>query len=213
MNMNVISYYRYTCMAAALIMAITLTVTSIGETNPDSNTRTTEIFRLKASPSFLTEEGEVSTSTEKQKPTLYPAADCLMDPELQLWVIDYAKGKGVDPYMIMAICEQESLCEYNLIGDHGESYGIMQVQPQWQQERLEERGWTANDLLDPQKCITIGIEIILEYQAKGYPLEIVLMAYNGGESYALKRTDISTYALQIIDRTKQLRSEGERWEG
>lgn len=129
--------------------------------------------------------------------------------ELQDFIFDECKAKGIDPAIVISMIAQESNYKSNEIGDNGDSLGLMQIQPKWHKERMQRLA--CNDLLDPYQNIKVGIDLIYELNQENPNLYFVLMAYNGGRNYAYKRIDsgnISDYALEVIERSQQLKTIG-----
>lgn len=169
----------------------------------------TEVEEVTESSFVEIEVTESQEEPEHYVPEYHTVSESMMSEDLQRWVLWYTSDKNINPYLIIAMCEKESCCKYDVIGDNGNSYGIMQVQPRWQEQRLKEYGLTADDLLQPQNCIMLGIDILLEYKNKGYSTEYMLMCYNGGESYAAKQTQVSEYAIWVMNRAQYLQSLGD----
>ena len=155
-----------------------------------------------------TTEEEVTTEQMQEQETEpeYKLCDVAMDADLQKWIIDYCKDKYISPYVVMAMCERESRCNADAIGDSGNSIGIMQIQPRWHAERMERLG--CNNLLDARQNIMVGVDLLQELH-NNYSNDIcwVLMAYNGGIAYANKKWDagiISDYAREVLTRAEEL---------
>ena len=149
----------------------------------------------------------VTAEEPEQQEQIKTRDDVEMTIELQEWLIDYCYGLNISPYLIMAICESESDCNSQAIGDNGDSIGIMQIQPQWHYERMAKLN--VNDLTDTKGNIKVGIDYLLELFNKNQDLSWVLMAYNGGEAYANRLTEkgvISEYAIKVINRSTKLES-------
>lgn len=158
---------------------------------------------------------EVTTEQMQEQETEpeYKLCDVDMDADLQKWIIDYCKDKHISPYIIMAMCERESRCRADVIGDSGNSIGIMQIQPRWHQWRMDKLG--LFDWMDATQNIMIGIDILLDLYSKNEDTAWVLMAYNGGVAYANRHYDagnISEYAEYIMARAEELEQmkEGEK---
>lgn len=157
-------------------------------------------------PTAIVEEVVLETVAE---PT-YKPCDIPLSQELQIWVFDYCKDKKLNPYMIMAMCERESQYNANAVGDSGRSLGIMQIQEQWHQERMDRLG--CDNLLDARQNMMIGIDILIDLYSKCNDTSWVLMAYNGGEAYANRiynAGNISEYARYIMTRTEEMESDEE----
>lgn len=131
--------------------------------------------------------------------------DVPLDHKLQDHIFALCEEKGIDPAIIIAMIDKESKFDIDIIGDKGKSYGLMQIQPRWHKERMEELGVT--DLLDPYQNVTVGIDILAELLESGESLEWALMAYNGGHSYAnrlIAEGRLSTYASTVIENASEL---------
>ena len=150
----------------------------------------------------------VEVETETVAEPTYNLCDIPLDAELQIWVFDYCKDKKLNPYLIFAMCERESQYKADAVGDSGRSLGIMQIQEQWHQERMDRLGCT--DLLNPYQNVTVGIDILIDLYSKCNDTAWVLMAYNGGEAYANRNynaDNISEYARYIMTRTEEMESD------
>ena len=153
---------------------------------------------------------EVETETETVAEPTYKLCDIPLDEELQIWVFDYCKDKHISPYLVFAMCERESQYKADAVGDSGRSLGIMQIQEQWHQERMDRLGCT--DLLNPYHNVIVGIDILLDLYSKNEDTAWVLMAYNGGVAYADRYYEvgnISEYAEYIMARAEELEQMGE----
>lgn len=82
----------------------------------------------------------------------------------------------------------------------------MQVMQKWHEERMEKLGVT--DLSIPEENITVGIDFLVELFEKYGEVEMVLMAYNMGESRAkeLWADGIysSKYSRYIVEREAEI---------
>lgn len=112
----------------------------------------------------------------------------------------------LDPAIITAMIWKESEFDANAVGDNGNSLGLMQVQPRWHSERMEKLN--ATDLLDPYQNIRVGIDYLVELYSINDDIQWVLMAYNGGPTYANNLRDagaVSTYTIDILEKADELR--------
>lgn len=153
---------------------------------------------------------ETETETEPETTLeIFTPVSSLMASDLQAWVYAYGTQEGVDPYIIMAICERESCCISDIMGDSGRAYGIMQIQIQWVPDKLANHGYTAADMLKAQPNIIIGVEILKDYLNTGNGYEWALEAYNGGvNSVGTEQT--RQYAAWVMNRADELRTENEK---
>ena len=122
-----------------------------------------------------------------------------LDKELQNYIIKQAHANGIQPQIVMAMIERES--DYNIacMGDGGESYGLMQIQPKWHSERMEKLGCT--DLLDPYQNVTVGIDYLCELLSR-YEGDVAkaLVGYNQGQY----KGTVTAYAKGVLARAEAL---------
>lgn len=154
-------------------------------------------------------ETEEMEETTYEQVEIYQPVDSLMAPDLQAWVYAYATMQQVDPYVVMAICERESACTSNILGDSGRAYGMMQIQPVWIRDKLAAHGYTEADLLMAEPNITIGIEILQDFLGKGRGIEWALTAYRYGPQQA-NACSTSDYSAWILSRAEELRRQNEQ---
>lgn len=84
--------------------------------------------------------------------------------------------------MVLAVIGQESNYDINAIGDNGNSIGLMQIQPQHHQKRMDRLNVT--DLSNPVQNVTIGVDLLAELIAEEKGWEWALTAYNAGAERA-----------------------------
>lgn len=128
-----------------------------------------------------------------------------LSDDLQQHIITTAMAKGVSPALVMAIIQRESNCNPDMIGDDGNSFGLMQIYANQHTERCVRLN--AVNLLDPYKNIEVGVDILAELMSHNKSLPWVLMAYNGGMSYAGQMTaegNVSNYAKQVMALSEQI---------
>lgn len=86
---------------------------------------------------------------------------------------------GLDPEIVKAVIKVESNWQHDLIGDNGQSYGLMQIQPRWHQARMDRLGVT--DLLNPEQNVLVGCDLLAELLEKtNGDLDKALTIYNAG---------------------------------
>ena len=110
----------------------------------------------------------------------------------------------VHPALILAIVETEST--YKWQAQNGEHYGLMQINPKWQQERMEKLG--VEDLrANPYDNLRVGIDYFQELLDTYGNEYIALNVYNSGgtnNGYA------SDYSILVMERCKCI--EHEMWD-
>lgn len=154
---------------------------------------------------------ECTTEEETEAPEssdavveIFPLTDSMMAADLQAWTYAHCTEVGVDPYIVMAVCERESCCISNIMGDGGRAYGMMQIHTVWVRDKMAAHGYSDADMLMAQPNITIGVEILQGYIEQGHGIEWALMAYNGGPSMA-GTPATQEYARWVIARADELR--------
>lgn len=128
-----------------------------------------------------------------------------LSDDIQQHIISTAVERGISPALVMAIIQRESNCDPDMIGDDGNSFGLMQIYANQHTERCVRLN--APNLLDPYKNVEVGVDILAELMSHGKSLSWVLMAYNGGMSYAGQMTaegNVSNYASQVMALSEQI---------
>lgn len=129
--------------------------------------------------------------------------DVPLDEALQGHIFALCEDYGIDPSIIIAMIKKESTFKSDAIGDNGNSFGLMQIQQRFHQERMDRLGCT--DLLDPYQNVMVGIDLLGELIDMDRGLEWALMAYNGGYAYANKKVSegvLSAYAETVLATSK-----------
>lgn len=151
-------------------------------------------------PQVVEEKAEESTAVQV---AIYPVP---LDEDLQLFIIRSCEARHIDPAVVLAMIEKESGYDASAVGDSGNSLGLMQIQPRWHSERMQELG--CEDLLDPYQNVTVGIDILATLSETGKPMEWALMAYNGGTKYAYRKEaagEVSSYAKEVLQISSRLK--------
>ena len=151
----------------------------------------------------ITEPTETEEPTTATEPTeVIPAIhlyDVPLDAELQLHIIHTAEEKRIDPAIIMAMAYKESGYNSKAIGDNGNSYGLLQVQPQWHYGRMQKLCCT--DLLDPYQNVTVAVDYLAENLDRYGSIDKALTAYNRG-SYSGTVTQYAKSVMAMADKLK-----------
>ena len=122
-----------------------------------------------------------------------------LDKHLQDYIIKQSHANGIKPQIVMAMIERES--DYNIacMGDGGESYGLMQIQPKWHGKRMEKLGCT--DLLDPYQNVAVGIDYLCELLSRyDGDMAKALVGYNQGHY----KSTVTAYAKGVLARAEEL---------
>ena len=142
-----------------------------------------------------TEEETIAETTEETNPVIY---DVPLSVSLQEHIVEQADKHGIDPRIIIAMAFKESTYNEKCIGDGGNSYGLLQVQPRWHYARMQRLGCT--DLLDPYQNVTVAVDYLAEQIDRYGDLEKGLTAYNQGHYSGV----VSDYAKVVIALAKEL---------
>lgn len=128
--------------------------------------------------------------------------DVPLDAELQQFIIERAEMNGIDPVIIFAMAYRESTYNPEVIGDGGNSYGLLQIQPRWHEWRMEQYG--CDNLLDPYQNVIVGVDYLAELLDR-YDGDIAkaLVGYNQG-SY---KGTVTQYAKTVLAKAEELRGE------
>ena len=180
----------------------------------DKATKRMEAIAQEMAPSYIPSTPEPVVPSTINEPESYVEIkavetktyfDVPMAEEFQDHIFELCEKNNVDPALVVAMIGKESVYNVKAIGDGGNSLGLMQIQPRWHYERMEKLG--CSDLLDPYQNVMVGIDILAELFATGKSTEWVLMAYNGGRSYANEKTAlgiVSDYANTIMTNARTL---------
>ena len=100
---------------------------------------------------------------------------------------------------VMAIASVESGFDPQMVGDGGDSIGMMQINARWHTGRMEALGVT--DLTDPVQCAAVAVDYLQEL---GESLDAgpgdhrLYVGYNAGPSRA-KRTSSTAYSEMVME--------------
>lgn len=140
---------------------------------------------------------QITTTTAQPKVMSYWDSIPL-DKELQNYIVEQSHANGIPPQVVMAMIYKESTYIADNIGDNGNSYGLMQIQPRWHYERMTDLGCT--ELLDPYQNVTVGIDYLAELLNKYGDIEKALTAYNRGHYSGT----VTEYAKAVLAKADEL---------
>lgn len=124
-----------------------------------------------------------------------------LSKDLQIHIINTCEKYHVDPVIVLAMIWQESNFDASVMGDGGDSYGLMQIQPKWTAELMQELGCT--NLLDPYQNVTVGVAVLAD-KLSWYSgdIEKALVAYNAGHYNGI----VTDYALDVLYKASRIAS-------
>lgn len=186
------NYWRLVvCMLCVVIVALLVSIwtkpvepnqlESVGDYQPVHPTISEEVADSEPIADEVVEQVEEIKT--------YLRDDIELDYATQKLLHQACEESGVEYELALAVIWRETMFR-NVMGDNGDSYGYMQVQQKWHEERMERLGVT--DLLDPLSNFRVGCDILSELIEK-YGLEEGLTAYNRG------KPGKSTYATTVLD--------------
>ena len=165
----------------------------------------------------IDESGEEITAPE---PTAMSAVSWVRYPvpledALQRHICERCRGTDIPAAVVMGMIAVETggTFDADLVGDGGNSVGLMQIFAGYHAERMRRLG--VFDLEDPYQNVDVGIDVLEElsdYEGRDRPIEWVLMAYNGGPGYADEHWDageVSTYAQRVISLSEEYLEAGQ----
>lgn len=189
-----------------LIFAVVFIAKLAYAEKPDEGRVSTTAEIVETTTEATTEEvttTAVTTSVIVTEPPKITYFNVPLSKDLQEYIFELCANYDIKPEVVIAVIKKESEFNTSTIGDHGNSYGLMQIQPKWHQARMDSLGCT--DLLDPYQNVAVGINLLAELFDTGNSLEWVLMAYNGGPSYANRKAangELSEYARIVLGYIK-----------
>jgi soluble lytic murein transglycosylase-like protein len=182
------------CVAMVIIFCFPVFARNKAEANQEPTTSATTAETIEE----VTEPIETEAPPTEPPVTLYNVP---LEEDLQIHIINLCEEKHIDPAIVMAMAFRESTYNASAIGDGGNSYGLLQVQPRWHYDRMQKLGCT--DLLDPYQNVAVGIDYLAEmldwYDGN---MAKALTAYNAG-SY---QGTITNYAKAVMATAEELAS-------
>lgn len=145
---------------------------------------------------------------EESEMVLY---DVPLSEDLQIYIVNLCEEHHIDPTIILAMIERETQFNADLIGDNGNSYGLLQIQPRWHSARMDKLGVT--DLLDPYQNVAVAVDYLAELVVKyDGNIEMALVAYNAGPTGAYngwfsKGIYSSHYSETVVKTAAELKGE------
>lgn len=138
-------------------------------------------FEPKEETQIVTSSGaqeEPTTECEEVEKTVY--YELPLSNDEQDIVNSVCEKFEIDNRLIYGMALTESTCNPDLIGDSGESFGMLQIQPKWWSHYFDQYG--CSDWLSIKDNVTVSCAIITEFSARfGGDIRSVLNAYNTGD--------------------------------
>lgn len=110
---------------------------------------------------------------------------------------------NICPELLEAIAYRESRFFPEV--KNGKYYGIMQVNVKVHAQRIEAHGWASEDMLDPEKCITVAADYLLDlFELYGDDDPLILMYYSGNTKAVENYKEYGwtcDYVEDVLDRS------------
>ena len=130
-----------------------------------------------------------------------------LDADLQLFIVDECEKVSIAPEVVFAMIQKESTFKADAVGDNGNSFGLLQIQPRWHQERMDKLG--VDNLLDPYQNIKVGVDYLAELVNRYEDIDMALMAFNAGPSGADKHwwskgIYTNSYSEEVMENSEEI---------
>lgn len=140
-----------------------------------------EYVKNESAPEPTTKiETELTSETTTEPEPEYVFYDAPLNVETQKQISDICSEYGLKYELILGVISVESDFNSDTIGDGGNSFGLMQIQPKWWGDLMAQEGIT--DILDPLQNVRLGCAIIKELQAEHGTEYRALQSYNTGNA-------------------------------
>lgn len=144
---------------------------------------------------------EIVIHTEEPEGQLVNRYDVPLDGDLQDYISEQCEIYGIDPALVYGIISVESDFDESLVGDNGNSWGLMQIYATQHTARCIRLG--AWNLLDAKANIRVGVDFLAELFALGHDESWVLSWYNG---HGGSDCEYSRLVLAEADRIRETAS-------
>lgn len=179
-----------------MLLMLLLVLSTPACMNTSDSEMTVKIEKIPVSTENAEKKSETKRYIYYSVPQEYAMNGGEFSDELQEFTQDLCEERKLSYPMVLALIERET--GYRNVDPNGcGSTGYMQIIPKWHEERMEKFGVT--DLLDPKGNITVGIDYLSELFEKYHEINLVLMAYNMGESGAKKLWEDGIYSSDYAD--------------
>ena len=161
----------------ALVLAITSFIFSlVVYINKSSNNDVASEPVILSAPETSSQDSPLPSPTETEpKYTFY---DVPLDLDTQKEIIKICSEFDLKYELILGVISVETDFRPKIVGDGGDSFGLMQIQPKWWSEIMEREGVT--NLSDPLQNIRCGCAILRELKDMYGTDYRALQAYNTG---------------------------------
>ena len=125
--------------------------------------------------------------------------------EIRLLCEEIGAEFGICPELLESMAYQES--RFIPTVKNKKCYGLMQVNVSVHKERIEKYGWTADDMYDAEKNLTVAADLLKElYDTYGDDNPIVLSLYSGNWKAVQKYKEygfLTPYVDDVLTRSAE----------
>lgn len=150
---------------------------------------------------FLTSSLNVSAQSEHSQLDYQDG----IPEEIRIICEDVGKQFNICPELLESMAYQES--RFIPTVKNGNCYGLLQVNVKVHKDRIEKYGWTADDMLDPEKNITVAADLLAElYETYSDENPIVLALYSGNWKAVSRYKEygfMCSYAEEVLTRSAE----------
>lgn len=183
-------------MIVTMILMLLLVLSAPACMNTSEPEMTVKMKKITVPTESVEKESEAKRYIYYAVPQEYVMNGGEFSDELQEFTQDLCRERQLSYPLVLALIEMET--GYRNVDPNGcGSTGYMQIIPKWHEERMEKFGVT--DLLEPKDNITVGIDYLSELFEKYHEINLVLMAYNMGESGAKELWEDGVYSSDYAD--------------
>lgn len=191
------------CLDSVLLCAVLAVIAvAASSTEPETvSVEAVESITVEAEPVVMPSVPDEVANLEAV--VFYPVN---MIDDTQILIIRLCEEYHIDPAVVMAMIHRESKFQVDAIGDNGEAFGLMQIQPKWHYQRMLDLNCT--DLMNPIQNVTVGVDYLAELIERGNGLEWALAAYNAGATGAWNGLGFD-YAAEVLANSENLKGGAE----
>lgn len=186
-------------LAVLIVLAVSAAGTKVANTVDQVGTEAVTEPEQTVCTEEATMPEETVAATEEVTVPDNAVYDVPLDVSLQQHIVRQAELHGIAPEIVVAMAYKESTYDHAVVGDGGNSYGLLQVQPKWHYQRMLKLGCT--DLLDPYQNVTVAVDYLGELLDRYGSIDKALTAYNRG-SY---NGTVNAYAKTVMAYAEKLR--------
>ena len=182
------AYFMVQCCAppsAPQSEVITTDPPIIVPTMPSCCTTTIQTEEITTEAITTIMETEAATTTVE---VLY--YDIPLPEELQIYTVEVCDKYDVNPLVIFAMMEVESIYTIDIIGDNGNAVGILQIQPRFHQGRADELNVSIYNV---EGNILVAVDLLAELLDKYGDYGLAITAYNRGTA-----SEVSEYGKKVL---------------